>query len=125
MPVLGPPIPVLRIFDGVTARLFYEDYLGFALDWEHRFAPDLPLYMQIRRDSLILHLSEHLGDGTPGTVVYVWIEGIDAIRDELAARPHPVLQPEIETAQWGARVLEVIDPSGNRLRFAERIARPK
>ena len=30
-------IPVLRIFSVEKARAFYVDYLGFAVDWEHRF----------------------------------------------------------------------------------------
>jgi hypothetical protein len=32
----------------------------------HRFAPDLPLYMQVSRDGSVLHLSEHHGDCSPG-----------------------------------------------------------
>ena len=42
---LAPAIPVLRIFSVDKAREFYMDFLGFSLDWEHRFSPDLPLYM--------------------------------------------------------------------------------
>ena len=33
-------IPVLRIFDETKAREFYIDFLGFSLDWEHRFETD-------------------------------------------------------------------------------------
>ena len=32
-------IPILRIFDPGKAKEFYVDYLGFAVDWEHRFEP--------------------------------------------------------------------------------------
>ncbi|MEU1662816.1 glyoxalase superfamily protein [Streptomyces sparsogenes] len=35
---------------------FYRDFLGFALDWEHRFEPTLPLYVQISRSTAVLHL---------------------------------------------------------------------
>ncbi|WP_219823070.1 glyoxalase superfamily protein [Nocardia nova] len=31
------PIPVLRIYDVGLAYEFYPDFLGFAVDWEHRF----------------------------------------------------------------------------------------
>ena len=44
---LGKTIPILRIFDEAKAREFYLEFLGFAVDWEHRFTPDLPLYMQV------------------------------------------------------------------------------
>ena len=50
-------IPILRIFDVAKAREFYLDYLGFTVDFEHRFHDDAPLYMGISRDGLALHLS--------------------------------------------------------------------
>jgi len=56
--------PIFRIFDEAKAREFYVDFLGFTIDWEHRFEPGLPLYMQVSKDDCILHLSEHHGDGT-------------------------------------------------------------
>jgi hypothetical protein len=40
-------IPTLRIFDSGKAREFYIGFLGFKVDFEHRFEPDLPLFMQI------------------------------------------------------------------------------
>jgi len=54
-------IPIMRIFDERRAREFYVDYLGFAVDWEHRFDGQGPLYMQVSRGALVLHLSEHHG----------------------------------------------------------------
>ena len=41
--------------------------LGFRVDWEHRFRRAAPLYMQVSRDGLVLHLSEHHGDACPGS----------------------------------------------------------
>jgi hypothetical protein len=34
---LGPITPVLRCFDEAKTREFYLDFLGFKVDWEHRF----------------------------------------------------------------------------------------
>lgn len=62
---LGPVIPVLRMFDVGKAREFYLGFLGFAVDWEHRFEYGMPLYMQISREGCALHLSEHHGDACP------------------------------------------------------------
>ncbi len=42
-------IPILRSFDEGKLRAFYLDYLGFVIDWEHRFGPDMPLYLQVSR----------------------------------------------------------------------------
>lgn len=112
-------IPVLRIFDVAKAREFYLDYLGFTVDWEHRFDPDAPLYMQITRDGLVLHLTEHYGDGTPGTVVFVRVQNLDIYHRELAGRNYRYLRPGVQETGHGSRGMELTDPFGNRLRFDE------
>ena len=40
-------VPILRIFDKAKTLEFYRDWLGFNIDWEHRFEENLPLYMQV------------------------------------------------------------------------------
>ena len=62
----GKTVPILRMFDEAKAKEFYVDFLGFAIDWEHRFESGAPLYMQVSLGSFQLHVSEHYGDGTPG-----------------------------------------------------------
>lgn len=111
-------IPILRSFDERKARAFYLDFLGFEVVFEHRFAPDLPLYMEIARAGLRLHLSEHHGDATPGSTVFIPMTGIQALHRELTAKNDKNARPGIEHAPWGD-VLEVADPFGNRLRFCE------
>jgi catechol 2,3-dioxygenase-like lactoylglutathione lyase family enzyme len=112
-------IPLLRIFSVEKAREFYLDYLGFAVDWEHRFELQAPLYMQVSRHGLVLHLTEHHGDCCPGATVFVRATGLLGLHAELQSRNYPYLRPGIEHAPWGADVLEVMDPFGNRLRFNE------
>ena len=43
----GTVTPILRIFDEAKAREFYVEFLGFTVDWEHRFEPDLPLHASV------------------------------------------------------------------------------
>jgi catechol 2,3-dioxygenase-like lactoylglutathione lyase family enzyme len=117
-------IPILRIFDDAKAREFYIDYLGFQVDWEHRFEPDLPLYMQVSRGDLRLHLSEHYGDCCPGSTVFVDMRGINELHRELTARKYQYLRPGVEKVPWNALCLEVIDPFGNRIRFQESLSGP-
>ena len=112
-------VPILRIFSVGKAREFYLEFLGFTLDWEHRFAADLPLYMQVSRGALCLHLSEHHGDACPGSTVFVRMRGVEALHRELTAKSYRYLRPGVERAPWGARVMEVTDPFGNRIRFNE------
>lgn len=110
-------VPILRIFDVDKAKAFYVDLLGFRIDWEHRFAPDYPLYMQVSRGGIRLHLSEHHGDGTPGSGVFIDIEGLDALHAELKAKgSHARIEPGPSP---NMRVLQLFDPFGSRLRFAE------
>jgi catechol 2,3-dioxygenase-like lactoylglutathione lyase family enzyme len=112
------PIPILRMFSIEKAYAFYCDYLGFKPDWEHRFEADLPLYVQLHRDALVLHLSEHHGDGTPGTALFLPVEDIEAFHRELAAKPYAYARPGVETLPWG-RQMQIHDPFGNILRFCE------
>jgi hypothetical protein len=112
-------IPILRIFEEAKAREFYLDFLGFQIDWQHRFEPDLPLYMQVSRTGLTLHLSEHVGDACPGSTVFVRMTGIDDLHAELIAKKYKYLRPGVEIAPWNAKCMEVIDPFGNRIRFNE------
>jgi uncharacterized glyoxalase superfamily protein PhnB len=112
-------IPILRIFSVEKAKEFYLDFLGFTLDWEHRFGDNFPLYMQISRGRLRLHLSEHHGDACPSSTIFVRMHGIEALHSELAAKNDRYLKPGVEQAPWKARVMEVTDPFGNRIRFNE------
>lgn len=117
----GGVVPVLRIQDEARAREFYVDCLGFGIEWEHRFEPDLPLYLRIRRGQAVLDLSEHHGDGTPGTVVWVPIASADALHVELSRRPHARLRPGIDRDAPGGPTIELVDPFGNVLRLCEAI----
>jgi catechol 2,3-dioxygenase-like lactoylglutathione lyase family enzyme len=119
MPATFHAIPIFRIFDVAKAKEFYVDFLGFRVDWEHRFDETGPLYMQVSRDGLLLHLSEHHGDACPGSTALVQSTGLEAYHREITAKGYRFMRPGIEVAPWNARVMEVIDPFGNRLRFNE------
>ena len=112
-------VPILRIFDITKADEFYLFYLGFKVDFDHRFDDNAPLYRGISRDGLIVHLSEHHGDGSPGARLRVMMEGLDAFHAELAAKNYRYMRPGIETMSWGMREMGVWDPFGNQIRFCE------
>ncbi|HEY7099917.1 MAG TPA: glyoxalase superfamily protein [Terriglobales bacterium] len=118
-------VPILRIFDVKRAKEFYLGFLGFSLDWEHRFEPNTPVYMQVSRNGLVLHLSEHHGDGTPGTSVFIDMVGLDELHRQITAKPYKYYRPGIEDVPWKARMMTVIDPFGNHLRFNEYIGHVK
>jgi catechol 2,3-dioxygenase-like lactoylglutathione lyase family enzyme len=112
-------VPTFRIFSVEKAREFYLDFLGFKVDWEHRFEPTAPVFMQISRDELVIHLSEHHGDGTPGSVAYVYMKGVAELHRELDAKNYRYNRPGLQDREWGMTELTVIDPFSNRIVFGE------
>lgn len=113
------PIPILRIFDEAKAREFYVDFLGFRIDWEHRFEPGLPLYLQASLGDCVIHLSEHHGDCCPGAALRIRTDGVDDLHRRLSDARYRHARPGLEDTPWGTRELRVTDPFGNRLVFFE------
>lgn len=118
--MFGRIIPVLRIFDEQKAKEFYLGFLGFTLDFEHRFGPNFPLYLGVTRGDCSLHLSEHHGDATPGTRLRIFTDNIAAVAEELQRADYRYAKPgNPEQAPWGEKTLTVTDPFSNRLTFVE------
>ncbi|WP_211746013.1 glyoxalase superfamily protein [Paenibacillus sp. Marseille-Q4541] len=111
--------PILRIFHVQTAKTFYVDYLGFKLDFEHQYDENMPLYIQVSRDNIRIHLSEHYGDSTPGSALRIHVSKLAAYHRQLLSKNNTYSKPGIEKTSWGASEVTVIDPFGNRLIFYE------
>jgi len=119
---LSHTTPILRSFDEAKARAFYVDFLGFTMDWEHRFEPGMPLYCQVSRGACVLHLTEHHGDCSPGAGMRIAVHDVDALHAELTAKPYANARPHINAMPWGTRDMSVTDPFGNRLTFTSAIS---
>jgi uncharacterized glyoxalase superfamily protein PhnB len=117
MTTFGRLTPILRIFDEAKAKEFYVDFLSFKIDWDHRFAEDLPLYMQVSKDDCILHLSGHFGDCCPGSAVRIETTGVEEYQQELLANRYKHVRPGIQKQSWGTTEMCITDPFGNRLVF--------
>jgi uncharacterized glyoxalase superfamily protein PhnB len=98
-------------------RAFYVAGLGFTVDWEHRFEPGFPVFAKLTRDGLSLFLTEHAGDCAVGGAAYFVVEDVDAMFREIQNRGANPPGPPDDTP-WGTRELALVDPDGNRLRFA-------
>lgn len=114
--------PIIRMFDEAKAKEFYVDFLGFTVDWEHRFETNFPLYMQVSRDGCVLHLSEHYGDCCPGSAMRIEANELDAFHQDLISKNYRHFRPAIEETPWGSRDMLVIDPFGNRLTFTNAVS---
>ncbi|MEV0276578.1 glyoxalase superfamily protein [Streptomyces sp. NPDC050610] len=99
-------VPILRV-ENAAAVLGWYERLGFTREWEHRFEPDLPAFVEVARGEVRLFLSEHKGDARPDTLIYLRVRDVDAIAAEFGV--------PVEEAPW-AREIELRDPDGNRLR---------
>ncbi|HEY7959642.1 MAG TPA: glyoxalase superfamily protein [Sphingomicrobium sp.] len=116
--MLGPPTPILRSFDERRAKRFYLDFLGFELLFEARQEPWAPLYMGVKRGECMLHLSEHYGDGTPGSSVRIPVDDVKAYMAELRAKEFENSRPgEPQLQEWGSWEITIADPASNRLTF--------
>lgn len=119
MPALSRVTPILRFFDEAHTRAFYVDYLGFTIDWEHRFDDNFPLYLRVSRDDCVLHLSQHYGDCSPGAAIRIDVADLDGYHAALSAMAFRYAKPTIEAMPWGSREMTVRDPASNRLVFVE------
>ena len=117
----GKTTPILRIFDEIKAVEFYVDFLGFKVDWQHRFEPGFPLYLQVSRGECVLHLSEHHGDSTPGSALRIETDELEDFQQQLLAKQYPFARPDIQAMPWGSQDMTVTDPFGNRLVFTNAI----
>ncbi|MCV7595408.1 glyoxalase superfamily protein [Micrococcus luteus] len=118
-PGFGAPMPILRVQDAALARQFYVDWLGFSIDFEHQFEPEMPLFIRVSRDETALGLSEHYGDGTPGSVVWIPTRALASYRGGLMKNPIGSQRPGIDPDAPGGPTMTIIDPFGNELRFCE------
>ena len=112
-------IPVLRMFDEAKAKAFYLDYLGFEVDWECRFTPTAPLYMQIHLGDAIIHLNGHAGEDAPISQVNIPVRGLENYCQYLIAKGADYPKPEVVDPRYQGRNtdMNIDDPFGNELVF--------
>jgi len=99
-------IPILPMHHP-EETLAWWSRLGFAVEFEHRFAPDLPLYVGIVRGTAQVHLSQHRGDAQGPGLLYLWVDDVDSVAQEFGV--------DIDCNDWG-RDCQIVDPNGNRVR---------
>jgi catechol 2,3-dioxygenase-like lactoylglutathione lyase family enzyme len=116
--MFGHPVPILRSFDETRTKDFYLNFLGFELEFEHRFDDTAPLYMAVRCGDCVLHLSEHYGDATPGGAVRIPVPDVAAYMADLRAKKHGNARPgKPQLMPWGSYEITIQDPSSNGLTF--------
>jgi hypothetical protein len=113
------------MFDEEKARGFYVDYLGFRVEFEHRFEPGTPLYMGLSLGDCRVNLSEHHGDACPGSTVRIPVGDLEEYHRALAAKGYKYYRPGLVDTEWNTREMVVQDPFMNRLVFYRPLQAPR
>jgi hypothetical protein len=120
----GRVTPVLRIYVA-KADEFYQDFLGFGVDWDHRFDANAPLCRQISRGALVSISRNIMGPG-------VRVSGRADSRDDARCggvssgdqrEELSLYAARLEPTAWGTLETGVIDPFGNLIRFYQTVER--
>jgi Glyoxalase superfamily protein len=113
-------IPVLRMFDEAKAKAFYLDYLGFEVDWQSRFSPTAPLYMQIHLGDAIIHLNGHAKKDAPISQVNIPVLGLANYCEYLLAKGADYPKPSVVDPRYQGRNtdMNIYDPFDNHLVFS-------
>jgi catechol 2,3-dioxygenase-like lactoylglutathione lyase family enzyme len=113
-------VPTLRITSYERSKAFFVDGLGFQIDWEHRFKPHFPVFMQVSREELSFFLSAHSGDCAVGGLIHLYVSNVDAWFAEFQGRNISVKEPPNESLP-GLRSMTVVDPDGNKIMIHTRL----
>ena len=111
---------VLAVRDLPTSTRFYLDVLGFTRD----FGDGSDGWSFLSRDGFRVMLGE-CRDATPAGdlgdhswFVYLTVEGVDGLHEEVAGRGADILSPPA-TKPWGLREFSLRTPDGHRIVFGE------
>ena len=117
--------PVLRIYDYNKTIEFYVNWLGFKIDWIHEFETgNTPKFIQVSLRDIVLYLSEHHGDGSPGAHITIAdFEGLAEYHRQLLDKKYKYNRPGIEIPKWDPSTITVtvIDPVNNQITFTEKV----
>jgi uncharacterized glyoxalase superfamily protein PhnB len=122
-PTLAGAVPILFVRDVAAAAAFYEENLGFHIDFLHGKPP---FYGSVSRDRACLHLRfVHQTNFTElvkreGSLILATIEvaNVKALFREYEARNVDFAQ-RLVTQPWGGLDFHVRDPDGNVISFVQ------
>jgi len=107
-------VPIFKVSDADRAAAWYAR-LGFTKDFEQRYSEEFPAYVGVSRNGMAIHLSERLGDATPDSLAYLYVDNVDDLASEFDVAVKDVGE---------AMEIHLTDLDGNRLRIGARKLTP-
>jgi catechol 2,3-dioxygenase-like lactoylglutathione lyase family enzyme len=105
--------PVFFVNDAERAIEFYQQKLGFALDWNHQ-EQGRAFVCQVSRPGFELILAEEKSKSGHGRVfISLDKNQEDALRAQIQER-----QVEAKDSWWGMPIIQILDPDGNEMFFS-------
>ena len=122
-PRLSAAIPILFVRNVADAARFYQDLVGFDIDFLHG---NPPFYGSVFRDDACLHLRlvgapnfAELARHEPSLILAtIEVSDVKAMFTELSGRGVPIAQ-KLTTHPWGGTDFHVRDPDGNVISFVQ------
>jgi len=106
--MFGKAIPVLRVTDLEIALRYYEETLGFALNWKQEY------FASVSRGNCTIFFC--VGDqGHAGTWVWIGMPDVGQLREEFPNKGAVVRNPPTNYPR--AYEMQISDPDGHVLRF--------
>ena len=109
-------IPTIRVASYPASKSFYES-LGFREQWTHQFEPGFPIFACLERGEMEIFLTEHVEDCHFGALVHFRVGDVDALHTEYKQIGVPIAEPPNNGLGPDIRVMSLVDPDDNRLRF--------
>ena len=116
-PEFSHSAPVLPVDNLKETAAYYKEVFGFEISF---MWGDPAHYAVLKRDGVGVHLTEREDTRakiSPSTV-YVFVDDVDAVYEELKAKGIEMFSPP-ETQEYGMREFEVSDPNGHFLIFGK------
>ncbi len=123
----------IKCSDITTSISFYTGVMDFEVEVAPH--PDetefMSRYALLKRGNSLLHLSSHKGDGVFGNLIYVRVEGIEALYNKFISRGintenpdvYPAVTIQLTEQTWGMKEFSIRDHDGNKITFGQEISK--
>jgi uncharacterized glyoxalase superfamily protein PhnB len=114
-------VPVVNTDDIAKSLAYYQDVLGFAIDFQYG---DPPVYAGVNSGAAEIYFTHSpdfvklIADHALHPDIFIWVTDADQYFNLHVKNGAEIIEP-IADRSWGARQYVVRDPNGYHLKFAQ------